>query len=533
MAKANVVIDYNSQGADKAAKDSAKVAAGVDSIGKAQEKTAKSSEQLSEAMDAADSATGGLLNSLKALASNPYMLAVAALVATLGALKSALTSSSAGQAQWNKAMEQISTVVRVVADFIGQKLVKSINDAGGLFKWMGDIIMDFLNVALYPTIKSFNILKDIFTGDFKGAAEEVMGIFDDVAAAAETVVNTVNNVIDGVKQMTDEATKAAKIAGEIADKEEALRQKRNKAIEQEAQYMFLLEKQKGIIADTNKSIDERLKATEDGLKYAKEWGAIGLDLLIRERDILKTRAQMYNLNNEEEQKLAELNRDIFLKQQEMQARQNEFIGQRAGLLQQQAAAELEALKARDAEITKMMVGTMQNANDKLIADAKKLSTALVEVKRQEVEQKKQLSAEEAANELDNKQIILEGTAALMKEGSKQQKAAQVALATIDTFKGAVSAFAGTTGGIVVKSLAAAAALALGFKNVQNIIKTPLPGVGAGGGGGVSAPAPPPIVNLAPVAQVDTKTQNVKAYIVEDELSAGMRSINTKQNVSKL
>lgn len=67
-----------------------------------------------------------------------------------------------------------------------------------------------------------------------------------------------------------------------------------------------------------------------------------------------------------------------------------------------------------------------------------------------------------------------------------RKAASIAQATMDTFKGVQSAFAETPGGIVIKSIAGGIAGAVGFANIAKIAKTQFEGGATGGGGGGSS-----------------------------------------------
>ena len=77
-----------------------------------------------------------------------------------------------------------------------------------------------------------------------------------------------------------------------------------------------------------------------------------------------------------------------------------------------------------------------------------------------------------------------------KRAFKINKAANIAQATIDTFRGAQSAFAsGAAINPVVGFVAAAAAVAVGIANIKKIASTQFQG---GGGGSVSASAPPSI-----------------------------------------
>ena len=58
---------------------------------------------------------------------------------------------------------------------------------------------------------------------------------------------------------------------------------------------------------------------------------------------------------------------------------------------------------------------------------------------------------------------------------KVQKAAAIASATIDTYKGAVSAYASTPGGPILKGIAAALAVAAGIANIKKISATQFEG----------------------------------------------------------
>lgn len=73
---------------------------------------------------------------------------------------------------------------------------------------------------------------------------------------------------------------------------------------------------------------------------------------------------------------------------------------------------------------------------------------------------------------------------------KFQKAANIAQATIDTYRAAAGAFAATPGGPIIKGVAAAAAIVAGLLNVKKIASTKFNPEGGGGDeGGGAAPAP--------------------------------------------
>jgi len=79
--------------------------------------------------------------------------------------------------------------------------------------------------------------------------------------------------------------------------------------------------------------------------------------------------------------------------------------------------------------------------------------------------------------------------ASQKRAFKVKKIAAIASATIDTYKGASSAYAETPGGVILKTIAASIALASGLAKVKAISATQFEGGGVSGGGS-SAPSLP-------------------------------------------
>jgi len=112
---------------------------------------------------------------------------------------------------------------------------------------------------------------------------------------------------------------------------------------------------------------------------------------------------------------------------------------------------------------------------------------------------------------------------------KIQKAANIASATIDTYKAANSTFASTPGGVIIKSIAAAAAVTAGLLNVKKIASQKFDaGSAPSGGGGGSIPnlSTPEsvqprfnIVGDSGVNQLEAlKSQPSKAYVVSGEVT---------------
>jgi hypothetical protein len=527
MAKSKVIIDVSAAGADEAAKDLNNVAKATDNVAKSNTKVAESSKGMEDAFDAADEASGGLMTSLKKLATNPYALAIGALVSVIIGLKSALTSTAEGQKIWGDAMAKVGVIVDTVSKFISEKLVKSINEAGGLFTWLGNGIKSFIDLTLYPLIKGFNILNKALTGDFKGVGDEVMGVFDDIANAANVVVDTFNDIVAGVKAMGEEIAKTQAIQDEINAKQEAVRKGRNKSIVDEARINSLLSDQKAIIADTNKDINERASAIQKAMELTKQLLQTKGALNDKEIEIMNLEKQKGAFNQEQEATYAELLANRYRIMQEVKDKEIEFISQSVSLLNE--------LKAKDAEVNQYQTEKMTER----VADTTVKTNELVGIQTKAVEDVAAVTVVTEEQKRDAASQTMGNASTLMKEGSKQQKAFLIGQTLMETYKSATAAFSSFAGmgpwGVAAGVVAAAAAVASGLANVKRIAA-----IGGGGGGvpssggsGMSVPTIPKPVTEVPKAINDNNNQSIKAYIVEDDLTANVKKQQNQKEISSL
>ena len=127
-------------------------------------------------------------------------------------------------------------------------------------------------------------------------------------------------------------------------------------------------------------------------------------------------------------------------------------------------------------------------------------------------------------------------AGLLGESSAAGKAAAIAQTTIETYKGAQSAFSSLAGipivGPVLGGIAAAAAISSGIATVKQITSVKTPGGKGGGGSSISAPrratspSAPPAFNVVGASETNQLAQSigqdekqpVKAYVVSNEVS---------------
>ena len=127
---------------------------------------------------------------------------------------------------------------------------------------------------------------------------------------------------------------------------------------------------------------------------------------------------------------------------------------------------------------------------------------------------------------------------------KIQKVANIASATMDSYKAAVSTFANTPGGLIIKSIASAGALTAGLLNVKNIASQKFDSASASGGrgsapsiGGSTPQSIQPSFNVvgdSGVNQLEAlKSQPSKAYVVSGEVSSAQALDRNRQRNATL
>ena len=184
--------------------------------------------------------------------------------------------------------------------------------------------------------------------------------------------------------------------------------------------------------------------------------------------------------------------------------------------EEQALAELTLLKATEDQ--------KQAVKDSFAKKRKKTA-------EEESKFNKAMAKAEKDAELNIAEAGFAAISQLAGESSAVGKAAAIAATTINTYKGAQSAYADTPGGPIIKGIAAAIAVATGVMSVKKIVSTKIPGGGSAGGG--SVPSMPNAPAFDPTAALDAASQGqeqdnqltlnnqnsvVRAYVVSSEVT---------------
>ena len=203
-------------------------------------------------------------------------------------------------------------------------------------------------------------------------------------------------------------------------------------------------------------------------------------------------------------------------------------------------AELEALLAEQQK-TDIAAIDKKYLDEKLVAE-KEAKDKQAALDKEELDKKKanillgvQMGIDALSAIGDIAEVFAGDDKKRQKNAFNIKKAANIAQATMDTFKGAQSAFADTPGGPVIKGIAAGIAGAVGFANIAKIAKTKFDDGGSGGGGGggnnsssLSAlvPTAPTPANFNLVGNSNTnqllqglQNQPIQAYVVGGDVTS--------------
>ena len=472
----------------------------------------------------------GLKGAIAATGIGLLLIAITSLIAYF-------KNSEEGSKKLAIAMEAIGIIVGKITGFfssLGEKMVAVFSNPKQAIIDLKNLIVENITNRITSLIDTFGFLgsaiKKVFSGDFTGALDDAKAAGSSYVDSLTGVKDTINKVGEAAVEFGTSVVKAVKEAIVVADQLVTgfrnIRDEQQRLIVENAELNKTLETQQRIAEDTTRAYDERKAALEK----------VG-------------EAQVKLAQNLEKQaKLEEENLALQISQEENYEKREELETQLAEATATRIDAET-ALETKKLEVSKItaeldaeelarkvsiqeMIDTLRNEDienqwEKLYADLEiQEEQALAELTllkaseeeknkvRDSFSKKRKKTAEEEKKfndaikkaEKDAELNIAEaGFAAISQlagESSAVGKAAAIAATTINTYKGAQSAYADTPGGPIIKGIAAAIAVATGVMSVKKIVSTKIPGGGSSRGGGGSVPSMPNAPAFDPTAALD-------------------------------
>lgn len=241
----------------------------------------------------------GVGAAFKALLANPIVAVLAAVAAIVMKLVSAFKQNE----EASRAMQVAMAPLKVVFNAIGQAIQAVVGVIAKLVEWAGQ-----------------------------------------AAQAVAKFMERIPGIGDAIKEVNKEVERQVQLEKD----RQALQDANRENIMKDAQANAEIEKLKNTIDDQhNKTTQERIAAANEAIRIAKEQGDTNISLAKEELRIAKELAmQDKALSTEEKDRIAELEKAVFDAEQAKFARINELSNMRKGVIDEEMAAEQEALKAR-------------------------------------------------------------------------------------------------------------------------------------------------------------------------------------------
>jgi len=411
-----------------------------------------------------------------------------------------------------KGTTALGIVFNQVADFVsnlGQQIFNAFLQPQKTIDSIKEKLIGFKNYIVDKFSGVGTILTGIFSFDMdmiKSGLEEVKGDFNDFKEDATAVYENVKDVaVSTFNTIVEESKKAIKTADVLVEQRkqvELLEAGQQKLM---LQYQNQAELQRQIRDDESLTFAERIKANEELGQILDKQLAEEQSLAQKKLDLAKLELSVNEDNLELQKAVIEAETEIVDIEERITGQRSEQLTNTNALIKEQAEAinelRVAGLSEREAELEQLN----QDYQHKLdLARKSGVDTVAIteEYNKQVNDANKKFRLEDIATQkaLDQKAIkqrqanvnalgqTIKMASALFEEGSVAQKGFAVASAVMDTYKAVNMALSSAPPPF--SYIQAGISLAMGLKNVKEIMKvnpkSPKAPSGGGGGGGASA-----------------------------------------------
>ena len=540
--------------------------------------TKKGNEDLSKSSKEAEKDVGGIAKGFKGLGIAIKAAGIGLVIGALSKLSEVFMQNQKVADFFNTTFEAVSIAMNDFVNFVVDNTGGVVDFFKAIFENPVESIKSFGKAIKANIIERFksaldvlgflsSAVKKVFSGDFKGALEDVKkagkesvdvltGVNNTVDKAKDVIDKTTNAIVDYTKKTIEgakenvELAKSAELAAVI---NQGLIEKYDIQAEQLRQ---IRDEERNSIEDRIKANNDLAKVLDDQEKAMNKNAQIRVDAaaaeLAKNKDSIELQVAYTEALNEQaaieaqitgfrsEQKANELALDkerlelinsrlesesqLAIERQRFNA--EEITNELARL---QKLKEINDLEQQQEQARLQAIVDNANAGTQAKIDAQ---IALDEFMEQSRQTDAQLDRQVKDAKIKNAEQVsgaIGQLAAVAGEGTAAGKALGVASATIDTYVGANKALAqGGFAGIAQ----AIAVITTGLVNVKTILSTKVPksnvgGVSTGGGrGGAAQPAPPQfnIVGASETSQLaeaigEQEQQPVQAYVVANDVTS--------------
>ena len=280
----------------------------------------------------------------------------------------------------------IISLVLLLASTI-EKLVKRNSEAAAALK-----------AAFAPFEVIFSRILDGVTNMLTGIAEAFTWISDKVVA-----------LLSSIGAISEETTKAAKVAKELSQQELAIYEAETKNLVTVSAMRRELEAQKTLVGDQLKSMNERNAAAQRGIAILKQMEAAEVGVLKQKYEQIKAQNELGYTSKEDRRAEMQALADLQSKQAEYISQRKELENQASGLIAQQNAANAAAFKANEEKKAAAAIKAAQDA-EKAKRELQEQTIRQFEEARTKLDlslQEKEIANDSIALKLENEKTYVE------------------------------------------------------------------------------------------------------------------------------
>lgn len=406
-----------------------------------------------------------------------------------------------------------------------------------IYNWLKDIFpvlnnLDGLFDKFMQTLSGIgNVVKKLFQGDFDVAASYAEGV---AKKALEQAVEANRQFAQIAMDAASKEVEILKARGiKTYQLERNILTERLKLYEAySSDYNDVLQQIRLLDANHEKALaDERQKA----LEKQKE------DLRKRNEELAKAEAERLQLL------IAANGQVLSIQQQQEMDALNEVIKFGEARTAIEATQYSDRFGRYEEFAPKLLEATQATANV-TVEQEQQASQQIKAIKQAQLEEELQLEMMKASNVLSVTGDLLANLSTLMGENSEEAKAIQIALGTIDSIRGAISAFTGMVQtfpgpwGIAAGIVAGGVALAAGMANVMKMKNVSTKNKSASASSGVSFTAPSVPTTSVQTRLDDTSVNDIsssvsrspqRAYVVESDITTTQERVRNYSDDSEL
>lgn len=298
------------------------------------------------------------------------------LVVALGSLVSWLQSTEKGTQVINTAFRVLGAVTEVIRDKIndfGETLFNIISNPSEAFDKFIEKIKELPKLVLDNIVTRFqslgNIIKAAFDLDFETLAKESLDFLTGVDNSAEKVADTLDKAKDKAKEFKDDLQNAVDEGTNLEAAFVRLRREQLKLNEITSLYRAEIEQLKQKSDDVTLSIEDRLKAAQEG--FAKEQSLLQQQIELKERELSLTQQEIALQSDPDKfenlEKVSNLRVELNGLIEQSATKQTELQNKTNALLAEQAAKIQEA-KDKYEELAQVLRDEVSAAFEQEVTD---------------------------------------------------------------------------------------------------------------------------------------------------------------------